>query len=87
MNPGAEEEAGKVALSFIDTMKQQPLALALVVVNLLFLGAGMWVLRDVAERTTANTQRQADTYAKLAETCVPAALIPGIEELLRRPKP
>ena len=87
MNPGIEEEGGKVATTFIDTMKSQPLALALVVVNLLFLGAGIYILRDVAERTASNTARQVETYARLAETCIPMALIPGIEKLIQRTQP
>jgi len=87
MNPGIEEEGGKVAVSFIDTMKAQPLALALVVVNLLFLGAGIYILRDVAERTAGNTAKQVETYAKLAETCVPMALIPGLEKLINERRP
>jgi hypothetical protein len=39
MSPGAAEEMGKVATGFIDTMKTQPLALALVLMN-----AGLMVL-------------------------------------------
>jgi hypothetical protein len=84
MNPGLEEETGKVATTFIDTMKSQPLALALVAVNLLFLGAGIYILREIADRTAANTLRQSEIYAKLAETCIPMALIPGIERLIER---
>lgn len=37
MNPGPIEEAGKVANSFIDSLKAQPLALALVVMNIMLL--------------------------------------------------
>jgi hypothetical protein len=37
MNPGAAEEAGKATGTFLDIMRQQPLSLALVVMNLALL--------------------------------------------------
>jgi hypothetical protein len=39
MNPGATEEVGKVAVGIIESLKHQPAVLALVVLNVLFLGS------------------------------------------------
>ena len=38
MNAGLTEEGGKVAVSLIDSLKSQPVTLALVVFNAVFLG-------------------------------------------------
>jgi hypothetical protein len=48
MNPGPLEEAGKVAGGFVDAMRGQPLALALVVMNIALLGLFFWIGRTVA---------------------------------------
>lgn len=45
------EGASKVASGTIEALKSQPLALALVVINVLFLAAGMWVLKRTADGT------------------------------------
>jgi hypothetical protein len=49
MNPGALEEGAKVAGSFVDSLKAQPLALALVVMNLALLGLLYYVAQGVSE--------------------------------------
>jgi hypothetical protein len=58
------EEAGKVATSAIDAMKSTPLAIALLVVNVGFLGFAAYVLGEVAEnarvRNTSQTQLISD---------------------------
>lgn len=43
MNPGAAEEVGKAAGIFMGVMKDQPLSLALVVMNVLLLGLFFYV--------------------------------------------
>lgn len=43
MNPGPLEEGSKVASSFVEAMKSQPLALALVACNVLLLGLFFYV--------------------------------------------
>ena len=58
------EEAGKVATSAIDAMKSTPLAIALLVVNVGFLGFAAYVLGEVAEnareRNVSQTQLISD---------------------------
>jgi hypothetical protein len=66
MNPGAVEEAGKVAGGFIDSMKSQPLALALIVLNVIFLLI-FWFIFDRASHR--NQERETQLYATLAK-CV-----------------
>ena len=46
MNPGAVEEGGKVAGSLIEGLKGQPITLAMVVFNVLFIAAVYWGLSD-----------------------------------------
>lgn len=48
MNPGPVEEVGKVAGGFMEAMKSQPLALALVVMNLSLLALFFWIGKTVA---------------------------------------
>jgi hypothetical protein len=53
---GALEEGGKVATATVESLKSQPLALALIVINLLFIGFVSFVLyslKDQAERKDA----------------------------------
>jgi hypothetical protein len=49
MNPGPVEEAGKAVGSFMDSMKAQPLSLALVVMNVCLLGMFYLILEKVSE--------------------------------------
>jgi hypothetical protein len=48
VNPGPVEEVGKVAGGFMDAMKGQPLALALVVMNIALLALFWWIGKTVA---------------------------------------
>lgn len=49
-----------------DNLKGQPFVFALVVINLLFLVAGVWIMRDVA----LNARERATDLHKLLEQCV-----------------
>ena len=44
------EQAGKVANSVVDTLKSQPLALALIVLNVLYLGVMFWIWQETSTR-------------------------------------
>jgi hypothetical protein len=46
MNPGVTEEVGKATHTFMDIMREQPLSLALVAMNLLLLGF-LWYSNSV----------------------------------------
>jgi hypothetical protein len=48
MNPGPVEETAKLAGSFFDALKREPLSLALVVMNLALLGFFWLILSAVA---------------------------------------
>lgn len=63
---GALEQIGKVASTIIESLKGQPLALALVVVNLMFLVGGVYVLND---RRDSNVRKDA-LIADLVKNCV-----------------
>ncbi len=54
MNPGPTEEGIKVAGGFVDALKQQPLSLALVVMNLSLLWFSWMILSSVAKQTEAE---------------------------------
>ncbi len=51
MNPGPTEEGIKVAGSFVDIMKREPLSLALVLMNLSLLFFSWMILSSVAKQT------------------------------------
>lgn len=50
----AGEGAAQVASGVVEGLKSQPFALALVVVNVLFLIAGGWFISKIADRTEAR---------------------------------
>jgi di/tricarboxylate transporter len=61
MNPGPTEEAAKAAGSFIDAMKQEPLSLALVLMNIALLVFFYFILTTVAaQREREITQLHQD---------------------------
>jgi mannose/fructose/N-acetylgalactosamine-specific phosphotransferase system component IID len=75
MNPGAVEEASKVATGFIDAMKGQPLGLAMVVMNLAMV-AIFWMIIDHAykrgsEREEATLKEQKEIRELLSRCVVP----------------
>jgi hypothetical protein len=66
MNPGAIEEVSKVATGTIDALKNQPLMIALIVLQAFVLGA---VLYNSINRQEAIT-KQFDHVYELLETCM-----------------
>lgn len=52
------DNAGKVVISAVDAMKGAPLAIALLVVNIGFLGFTAYILGEVAENAKERNQTQ-----------------------------
>jgi hypothetical protein len=67
---GAIEEGGKVAVGTIEALKSQPLALALVIVNVLFLLTGGYFLHDLKSSVQERNQRHDEQFSTLLERCV-----------------
>jgi hypothetical protein len=75
MNPGPVEEAGKAVGGFMEIMKQQPLSLALVLMNLSLLGLFYIIMDRVSETRrhefTMLQQEQQHVRDILAKCIVP----------------
>lgn len=81
MNPGGPvEEAGKVAGTFMDVMRGQPLALALAVMNMILLALFFFIAKTASENrryefnSILETQKEVQ---KLLYNCTPLASLPG----------
>jgi len=59
------EQAGQVASSTIEAMKSTPLAIALLVVNMAFLGFAAYVLGDVAANASERNKSQLELITNL----------------------
>jgi hypothetical protein len=53
MNPGVGQEAGQTARTVVEALKTTPAVLALVIFNLLFLGAVVYIQHTNGERWQA----------------------------------
>jgi hypothetical protein len=74
----AIEETGKVATGVVNAMQSTPLAIALLVVNVGFLGFAAYVLGEVA----ANAQERNKTQSELI-----SKLVSDIRDCRQGPKP
>ena len=63
---GIGEEGGKVAAGAVEALKSQPLALALIIINVLYLIAGGLFVREVGKRLDVRNER----FDKLVEHCM-----------------
>jgi hypothetical protein len=63
---GALEEGGKVATGIVDNLKTQPLALAILVINVLFLGFMGFIIHSLKEQA----ERKDALLGDLARHCV-----------------
>jgi len=73
MNPGPVEEVGKVASGFVESLKQQPLSLALVVMNFALLGLLYYVAGMAAgarEREVSLVYADQKEIRELLSKCV-----------------
>ena len=62
---GVTEEAGKVGTAAVGAMASTPLAIALLIVNLGFLGFAGYVLGEVAESARTRNATQMELISKL----------------------
>ena len=69
MNAGLAEEGGKVAHGLIEGLKTQPLSLALVIINLVFIIFTFWLTNSLNERTTHQYEVKDQLIAKLLDQC------------------
>jgi len=67
---GAIEEGGKVATSVVDSMKAQPLALAVIVVNVLFLAFLVYISHEIAATNRIEREQRTEMFEELRKTCV-----------------
>src|SRR5215472_6481529 len=75
MNPGAIEEGAKVATGVVEGLKSQPIALALIVMNVIFVGATVYAAHQLNIRTTARYEAQDVVIHKLIDQCI--MMVPG----------
>jgi hypothetical protein len=59
------ETSGKIAASTVEAMKSTPLALALLVVNVGFLGFAAYILGEVAANASDRNKMQSELISKL----------------------
>ena len=65
----ATEHGAKVATSVIDGLKSQPLSLALIVINVVFIGFVWWAFSTLNERTIHQYEVKDALISKLLEQC------------------
>jgi hypothetical protein len=65
------KESGEVVVATIEAVKSQPLAVALLVVNMGFLGFASYVLGRVADNAGERNKAQTELIEKLATQCAP----------------
>ena len=70
MNPGGPiEEGAKVATTVVEGLRAQPLSLALIVVNLVFVGFVAWIANEFNQRTTHQYEVKDQLIARLIDQC------------------
>jgi hypothetical protein len=73
---GAVEEAAKVGTAAVESMKSAPLAIALLLVNLGFIGFNGYILSAVASNANERNKTQMDLIARLANDVRECSLRP-----------
>lgn len=66
---GALEEGGKAATAAVTGLSAQPLALALVCINVIFLSASIWFLKDIVDTASAGNIRRDALMMQLIKDC------------------
>lgn len=77
MNPGVTEEAGKTARSVVEGLKSTPLVLALILMNLIFIGFLVWLLNEISSNNRAQIKQNETQIAHNAK------MITELQESLR----
>jgi hypothetical protein len=72
VNPGVSEEAGKVAATTVEALKQTPLVLALVIFNVLFMFLSVYAAIKMGARWDAEVERMHALVANVMASCGPA---------------
>lgn len=69
MSPGAVEEGAKVASGVVEGLKQQPLSLALVAMNVIFVLFTAWLAYQFNIRTTHQYEIKDQLIERLIQQC------------------
>lgn len=69
MAPGAVEEGAKVATTVVEGLRAQPLSLALIVVNLVFVVFTGWLAHEWNVRTTHQYEVKDQLIIRLIDQC------------------
>jgi uncharacterized protein HemX len=73
MTPGPIEESGKVAIGIVESLKNQPMVLAIILLNALILGLVFWGIGEQRTEAAAQTRSmltQIDRAQELLSKCV-----------------
>jgi hypothetical protein len=81
---GALEEGGKALGSIVDAMKSSPLALALILVNLVFIVFTTYILHELAENQRIRMAAQEKILTQLIRDCT-SGRKPEEQSMLRLP--
>jgi hypothetical protein len=74
MNPGITEESSKVASSLIDSLRSQPGVLGLIVLNIIFIIAAVFLIQDARRSIQDETGillQQNNKMSEMLYNCVP----------------
>jgi hypothetical protein len=71
MTPGISEEAGKVAATTVEALKQTPMILALVIFNILFMFLSVYAALKMGARWDAEIERLHTLVATIMTSCGP----------------
>jgi hypothetical protein len=69
MTPGPVEEGAKVASSVVEGLKDQPLSLALIAMNVIFVMFTGWLAHEWNVRTTHQYEVKDQLIARLIDKC------------------
>lgn len=91
MNPGPVEEAGKTAGLFMQIMKDQPLSLALVIMNIALLALFWYIARTQSELRSHDIElifkQQKDVQELLSKCIIPDRRSDLLREVIPLPPP